>query len=139
MFAKQPIADVSDAFADAWVAARVHRQVAFRVDPHRTAGEVRRPNSDQFVVDDHHLRVDEDGHVLRAGRRRVEDAQAPVSVGVDQLPEDGVAKRAHRVPLEPAVAFLWRDDRTSGPSGSRNLAPSAGTELSSFVKYWLSM
>ena len=94
--------------------ASLHRQVAFRVHAHRTPREICRPDPDQFIVDNHHLRVHERGHGLRARRRWIDDAQPLVRVSGDQVPEDAVAKGAHGALLEPAVAFLRRDDQHLG-------------------------
>ncbi len=121
------------------IAARIHREVAFRVHAHRPPREVGRPNPDQLVVDDHHLRVDEGRHVLRARRRRVDEPQPLVRVGGDQLPEDGVAKGAHRGSARASRGIpVGVTTRTSGPSGSRSRAASAAPSVS-LVKYWLSM
>jgi hypothetical protein len=66
MFCKKPILDVPDAAPDLRVSAGVHGQIAFCVDPHGSPGEVRRPDPDQRVVNDHHLRMDKGRYVLRA-------------------------------------------------------------------------
>ena len=111
------------------IAASLDREVAFRVHAHRPPREVRRSDAHQLVVDDHHLRVDEGRHVLRARRRRIDEPQTLVRVGGDHSPEHAVAKRAHRVLLEPAVAFLRRDDDDLGPVGSFSRAASASASV----------
>ena len=63
---------------------RLHRQIAFGVHAHRPPREVCRPDADQLVVDDHHLRVHEGRHVLRARRRRIDEPQPLVRVSRDQ-------------------------------------------------------
>jgi hypothetical protein len=37
------------------IGARVRSEIALRVDSHRTAGDVRRSDADEAIVDDHHL------------------------------------------------------------------------------------
>jgi hypothetical protein len=66
MLGEQPIADVTDARARFGLGGRIHGDVAFRVHAHRPPGEVCRANPHERVVHDHHFRVNERQHVLRA-------------------------------------------------------------------------
>ena len=120
------------------IAAGLHRQIAFGVHAHRSREKLADPIAHELVVDDHHLRVDEGRHVLRARRRRIDEPQPLVRVGGDQRPEDAVTEGAHRVLFEPAVAFLRRDDHDLG---AVRLLQSRGQRSASvsLVKYWLSM
>src|SRR5262245_10913334 len=108
MLTEETIADVSNTELYALFATGLDDEIAFGVHPHRAARKIRRPDSQQLIVHDHDLRVDERRDLLRSRRGRVDEAQALVRVCGDQLSEHVVPKGAHRVPLEPAFALCGR-------------------------------
>ena len=109
MFGEEPVANASNPLPGPGIRAGVDGDVAFGVDPHRTAREVRRSDSRQDVVDDHHLRVHEGRDIAGARRRRIHETQSPVPVVGDQLPKHPVAQHAHGLALEPSLALLGHD------------------------------
>ena len=140
MFGQQPIADATDTLFGRVIAAASTARSHSVSRPIERCEQLADPIRDERIVDDHHLRMDEGGHVVCARRQRIDDAAARWLSAAIQVPED--ARRGRR-PSSFCSSQPWHScgvtTITSGPSGSASRAAERARRGSSFVKYWLSM
>ena len=88
---------------DFFVAARLEREIAFRVQSHRPVAEIRRAYPQPFIVDDHHLGMHVDaGALFEAGRIGIVDTETARPSAAQFADQRGFAARASSF-LEPAV------------------------------------
>ena len=117
MLGEQPIANAANAGTHLRLAAGLDREVALGIHAHRASREVGGANAQQLVIHDHHFGMDERRHIMRPRRDRVDEPQPAVTVrGLHPL-ERRVAKRPHRLTLEPSGAFFRRHDHHFGAVG----------------------
>jgi len=116
MLRQQRVTDTQDGLA-LLGALGIEGDVAFGVEGDGAIVEVRRSDAEEQVVDDHHLGVDQQAALFRAGRDRVIDVKPVVSVDGLQAAEQPFPVRAHDEAFHDSIGHARADDHDLRPVG----------------------
>ena len=83
MFSQQPVAQRDDRLLGFGVALGLYRQIAFRIETHRTVAQIGSADNCQPVIDEHYFRMDINGIIVPI-QSGIINPQTIMSIGLEQ-------------------------------------------------------